>query len=173
MSYAQVIRSRAERRRMVLAANEVAKLAYSDDSNVQDIKDKLSKTLNSILLGEQREGETISSALSRLYDNVEANSALVNKGQMPSVGLLTGFYDLDKILIGIEPEEFVLIAGRPGHGKSAFMMNLLRNMTLKQGRRAAIFSQDSTCNKHLGRQPMMSNERRDARLDRVRYRVVN
>lgn len=143
ISYSQVVKSRAERRRMVSFANEIAKLAYSDESQVADIKDKLSKMLNYILLGgEQSEGENISVALSRHYDKVLNNSQALANGSEASIGLRTGFDDLDRILVGIEPEELILVAGRPGHGKSALLMNLLRHMTMKQGCRAAIFSQE-------------------------------
>jgi replicative DNA helicase len=141
-SYAQVVRSRAERRAMVQVANEIAKLSYSDESEVPEIRDKLSKMLNAILLGEQRDGESISSVLSRHYDKVLSNSQAIANSKPVDVGLMTGFHDLDHILIGIEAEELVIIAGRPGHGKSAILMNLLRAMTLKQQKHAAIFSQE-------------------------------
>lgn len=56
------------------------------------------------------------------------------------IGVPTGFTDLDDMTAGFQKSEFIVIAGRPSHGKTAFSMNIARNAAVDHGKSVAIFS---------------------------------
>lgn len=55
-------------------------------------------------------------------------------------GLQTGFRDLDEILTGFQPSNLIILAARPSMGKTAFALNLARNVAVDQGKGVAVFS---------------------------------
>ena len=63
----------------------------------------------------------------------------LNKGEM--TGISTGFYKLDKITSGLHPNELIIIAARPGMGKTAFALNLATNMAIS-GKTVALFNME-------------------------------
>jgi replicative DNA helicase len=56
------------------------------------------------------------------------------------MGVPTGFYDLDKLLGGLQPSDFLIIAGRPGTGKTAFMLSAAKIAAQSYKKHVAIFS---------------------------------
>src|SRR6185295_1991230 len=55
-------------------------------------------------------------------------------------GVPTGFVDFDKMTAGLQPSDLIIVAGRPGMGKTAFALNLATNAALQTGKSVAIFS---------------------------------
>jgi replicative DNA helicase len=56
------------------------------------------------------------------------------------VGVPTGFIDLDKMTGGLQPSDLLIVAGRPGGGKTAWMLTVANNAALLHKKRVAIFS---------------------------------
>lgn len=56
------------------------------------------------------------------------------------IGVPTGFTELDEYTAGFQKSEFIVIAGRPSHGKTALSMNIARNAAVDHGKSVAIFS---------------------------------
>lgn len=79
---------------------------------------------------------TIGQALTSAADRAELLDRDVHEGRI----VRTGFKDLDARLIGLLPGRLVLVAARPGVGKSALVQNLLLHAAVKQGRTAALFT---------------------------------
>ena len=52
----------------------------------------------------------------------------------------TGFIDLDKMLTGLQPSDLLIIAGRPGQGKTGFLLSIAKNAALTHKKHVAIFS---------------------------------
>ena len=52
----------------------------------------------------------------------------------------TGFIDLDKMLTGLQPSDLLIIAGRPGQGKTGFLLSIAKNAGLTHKKHVAIFS---------------------------------
>ena len=63
-----------------------------------------------------------------------------NKGEI--TGLATGFYDIDKITSGLQPNELIVIAARPGMGKTAFALNLATNIATNLKKSVALFNME-------------------------------
>jgi len=85
-----------------------------------------------------RDFRPISSVLSQVYDQIEERYQ--HRGEM--VGIPTGFADLDKLLGGLQPADLIIIAGRPGMGKTSLALSILRHATIKHKLCSALFSME-------------------------------
>ena len=79
----------------------------------------------------KRVAETIDETLGRFVE--------IQDGTAPK-GLMTGFYDLDEITSGLQPGQMVIIAARPGCGKSTLAVDIMRHLSIHEGIPTAIFS---------------------------------
>jgi replicative DNA helicase len=82
-----------------------------------------------------------------------------------TVGCQTGFRDLDNIISGFQPSNLVILAARPSMGKTAFALNIARNVAVDQGKGVAVFSLEMSNMEVVNR--MMCSE---ARVDSWRVR---
>lgn len=132
--YARKVRDYADRRALLKACEGIARAAYDAESA------KLAVAQSASLL----EGVTATSGT-----GLEPTSALVD-GYIPSLtewldgerdvwGIPTGIHDLDELTGGLERGEFVIVAGRPGMGKSALVAQIARHVA-ETGLGVAFFS---------------------------------
>ncbi len=136
-AYGRIVEAAAIRRRMLGAANEIAKLAYKEDSSVEQVMDEAEKAVFGVSERRStRDLQSIQQALSDYYDRIDQ---LVNRG-VDTYGVPTGFIDLDRLLGGLQPSDLLIVAGRPGMGKTAFMISAAKNAAQKHKKHVAIFS---------------------------------
>ena len=122
---------------MLSAANEIAKLAYQQDTSVDTVMDDAEKAVFGVSERRTtRDLRNIREVLSEYYDRMDQ---LANR-DAESLGVPTGFLDLDRLLGGLQPSDFLIIAGRPGTGKTAFMLSAAKNAAQKFKKHVAIFS---------------------------------
>ena len=136
-AYGRIIEENSIRRRMLSAANEIAKLAYREDHSVDSVMDEAEKAVFGVSERRMtRDLQPIQQALSEYYDRIDQLS-----GRDEDVyGVPTGFIDLDRLLMGLQPSDFIIIAGRPGMGKTAFMLSAAKNAAQTHKKHVAIFS---------------------------------
>jgi replicative DNA helicase len=84
----------------------------------------------------KQEVQPIRNVLSAYYDRVGDLAATAGEIR----GVPTGFIDLDKILAGLQPSDLLIIAGRPGQGKTGFLLSVAKNAALVHKKHVAIFS---------------------------------
>ena len=138
-AYGRMIEQTAVRRRMLEAANRIAKLAYQEDSGLDAVMDEAEKAVFGVSERRMtRDLQPIRQVLSDYYDRI----SLISQRGDEMVGTPTGFIDLDKLLSGMQPSDFLIIAGRPGTGKTAFMLSAARNSALGYKKHVAIFSME-------------------------------
>ena len=104
---------------MINAANQIAAVAYNERTNVDDVMDQAEKAVFNV--SERRlkhDLQPISSVLSEYYDRIDD----LAKRPDEIYGVPTGFIDLDKMLTGLQPSDLLIIAGRPGQGKTGFLL---------------------------------------------------
>jgi replicative DNA helicase len=136
-AYGRIVEGNAIRRRMLAAANEIAKLAYQSESSVDTIMDEAERTVFGVSERRTtRDLRKIQEVLSEYYDRVDA---LATRGA-DTFGVPTGFTDLDRLLGGLQPSDLLIVAGRPGMGKTAFMLSAAKNAAQKFKKHVAIFS---------------------------------
>ena len=136
-AYGRIVEENAIRRRMLNAANEIARLAYREDNNIETVLDGAEKAVFGVSERRMtRDLQTIQQVLSDYYDRIDQ---IANRGE-DYIGVPTGFIDLDRLLMGLQPSDFILIAGRPGMGKTAFMLSAAKNAAQTHKKHVAVFS---------------------------------
>lgn len=136
--YGRLIRRAAILRRLIDTGGEIARLAYSDQADVDDVLDQAESLVFSVSASHKGgEGpQEIKTAVSKYYDRLEYLSK--NKGIL--VGIPSGLSDLDKLLGGFQRSKLYILAGRPGMGKTSFALNVALQAAQKWQKKVAIFS---------------------------------
>ena len=136
-SYGHIVEGHSIRRKMINAANEIASMAYNEEALVDIVMDEAEKAVFNV--SERRlkhDLVPISSVLSDYYDRIDD----LAKRDEDIFGVPTGFIDLDKLLSGLQPSDLLIIAGRPGQGKSGFLLSIAKNAGLTHKKHVAVFS---------------------------------
>ena len=135
-SYGHIVEENSIRRKMINAANQIASLAYKGDA-VESAMDAAEKAIFNV--SEKRlkhDLQPIRSVISDYYDRIDD----LSKRPDDFHGVPTGFYDLDKMLGGLQPSDLLIVAGRPGQGKTGFLLSIAKNAALTHKKHVAIFS---------------------------------
>jgi replicative DNA helicase len=136
-SYGHIVESHSIRRKMINAANSIASMAYNEDSTVDNVMDEAEKAVFNVSERRLRHDlQPISAVLSEYYDRIDD----LAKRDEEIFGVPTGFIDLDKMLGGLQPSDLLIIAGRPGQGKTGFLLSVAKNAALTHKKHVAIFS---------------------------------
>ena len=126
--YARIIYEHAQLRRMIGAANEINQLGYSIPHDVPAAVDRAEQILFEAAGHVRRTGiSTLEDVLSIGLDRLEK---LYDSGETIT-GVPTGFADLDKSLLGLQPGALYIVGARPAMGKSAFALNLAAHAALR------------------------------------------
>jgi replicative DNA helicase len=136
-SYGRLVEETSVRRRMLSAAQNIAKLAYQEDTGIEAVMDEAEKAVFGVSERRMtRDLQTIRQVVGDVYDRID----LLYHRPEEILGVPTGFYDLDKLLGGLQPSDFLIIAGRPGTGKTAFMLSAAKTAAQSHKKHVAIFS---------------------------------
>ena len=136
-AYGHLVEETSVRRRMLEAANQIAKLAYQQESSIEAVMDEAEKSVFGVSERRMtRDLQSIQQVLSDYYDRIDQ---LAQRGE-DTFGVPSGFIDLDRLLGGMQPSDFLIIAGRPGTGKTAFMLSAAKNAAQTHKKHVAIFS---------------------------------
>ena len=132
---AKIVAEYSRRRRMIVKAREIEALAGDVMNDIANVESEAVQGFTDIT---QVEEENIKSA----KDGMLEVAALIDKRyNRKGDCILTGLADVDRRIVAIEPGQLVVIAGRPGHGKSAFATTMAYNLLIK-GKRILIFSME-------------------------------
>ena len=136
LEYAELIKEKAMLRRLGQVGMEITKTAYTDVRTAEEIMDEAeAKVLNlskNILKNSIIDMKTASLDEMKRIDNVTAN-----RGK--TLGIPTGFVDLDRMTSGLNNSDLIILAARPAMGKTAFALNLALNAA-KEKKNVLIFS---------------------------------
>ena len=136
--YAEIVKDRANMRRLIKMAETTANECYSLKDSSANI---LSNVENQVLELSQSGGNGDDfTPIREVVDNVLRNIRKASKQQGNITGVPTGFLDLDDMLTGLHGSELILIAARPAMGKTAFVLNIAEYVILKTDVPVAIFN---------------------------------
>lgn len=126
--YAKIVREKA----VLRALNEVATEILRDVADTtMEPKELLARTEQRIFaVADRRGGRRVRKIDDVLFDAMDAIDARVEGG---APGLPTGFADLDTLLGGLQDSELIILAGRPGMGKTAMALNILEHASCECG----------------------------------------
>ncbi|HUD44813.1 MAG TPA: replicative DNA helicase [Patescibacteria group bacterium] len=135
--YAQIVKENAVKRALIHAATEVAELGFQEDKDVKELLDKAESSIFSISQAHiKRNFIPIRETLTESFDRLEELHRL-GEGLR---GVPTGFTDLDKMLSGMQKSNLLILAARPGQGKTALVVNIAQYVSLIQKKAVGIFS---------------------------------
>ena len=135
--YAHIVERTAILRRLIEAAGKIAGLAYGEAEDVDVVVDRAEQILFDVSQRRISQGLTsIKRLLTEYYDRIE----YLHQHQGEMVGLPTGFIDLDRLLGGMQRSDLIIVAGRPGMGKSSLGLSVANNTALKHRAVVAFFS---------------------------------
>ena len=136
-AYARIVEETSVRRRMLKAANEMAKLAYQEDKDIESIINSVEQTVFNISERRtKRDLLPIQAVISEYYDKVSMLSARSDE----IFGVPTGLIDLDRLLGGMQKSDLLIVAGRPASGKTGFLLTVAKNTAIIHKKHVAIFS---------------------------------
>ncbi len=135
-SYGRMVEQTSIRRRLLEAVSEIARLAYDETMPVDQVVDRSEQSLFGVSQQRStRDMQPIQEVVQRYYDRVEYLYA--HRGE--PMGVPTGFRDMDRLLGGFQRSDLLILAARPGVGKTSLMLTFSLKAAEK-GRATAIFS---------------------------------
>lgn len=135
--YIKIVKDKAILRNLIETATDIITNAYEEDEDITHILDvSEQKIMNVVKERQTSDFIHIKDAIAVAQENLEK----LSQNQSAITGLPTGFYDLDKATAGLHPGEMIIIAARPGMGKTAFALNIATNAAQKTKKAIAIFN---------------------------------
>jgi replicative DNA helicase len=135
--YGRIVERTALRRRLLNAASEIAQLAYEESDEIDQTIDQAEQALFGVSQRRiSRDMVPIAEAIRQYYDRIEY--LYEHRGE--PLGIPTGFVDLDKMLGGLQRSDLIIVAARPGVGKTSLMLNVALNAARRFHQRVAVFS---------------------------------
>jgi replicative DNA helicase len=135
-SYGRLVEEAAVRRRLLDAASDIARFAYDERLPVAQVVDHSEKALFGVSQKRStRDLQPIQEIVPRYYDHIE--NLYAHRGEL--MGVPSGFRDLDKIMGGFQRSDLLILAARPGVGKTSLMLTFALHAAEKR-KTVAIFN---------------------------------
>lgn len=135
--YARIVAEKYLQRELIRISNEVIQEAFEDTTDVFDLLDRTEASLYNVSQSNFRRGyEDMASLVKQAVEEIE--EARKHEGHIS--GVPTGFTQLDNVTAGWQRSDLIIIAARPGMGKTAFVLTLARNIAVDYKRAVAVFS---------------------------------
>ena len=125
--HAEIVRDKSILRRLISISTEIAQKAYDGNIETKEQLDQAEKNIIQITTTQTTTDYTMANDM--LGETIDKLQSVAN-GECTACGVPTGFCDLDKMTLGLHPSDFIIIAGRPSMGKTAFSLNLVQNVAL-------------------------------------------
>lgn len=134
--HSRIILQKFIQRSLIKISSEIIEESYDDATDVFDLLDKAESKLYEVTQGNiKRSSETAQSLVIQAKKRIEE---IANKEGLS--GIATGFDKLDKLTSGWQPSDLIIIAARPGMGKTAFVLSMARNVAIDGNHPVALFS---------------------------------
>lgn len=136
-NYASMVKEKYVKRELIALSNEVGNLAFDESKEVNEILDSAEQQVMAISQTHaRRDFFPIKQTLVESFDRLDE----LQKSGGELRGLPTGFADLDRMTAGLQKSNLVILAARPGTGKTAFAVNIAQYATVIAKKRVGIFS---------------------------------
>ncbi len=173
--YAQIVRDRAMLRALAEAATEISNVVYEGAGEAESILELAERKIYALRHGRTLGGLTsLSAILQNLY--LQMSEAAASESAVP--GEETGLTDIDRRILGLQKGDLVLIASRPGMGKTSIGLNIALNVAKTSGKTVAVFSLEMS-REQMAMRLLSSQSRIDGkklqtgRLDENEWRRIN
>ncbi len=140
MTYADIVLEKYYIRSLLLASREIVEMAESGTVGANSLLENAEQKIYDI-----RQGKDVTGL--HLLDDVIKSETFVRLSKISDpetrkdfVGIPTGFSELDRIITGLNKSDLIIVGARPGMGKTAFALNVARNVTMQAGKTVCFFS---------------------------------
>ena len=161
--YSKIVLEKSILRTLIQVSHEVSKNASQDNQDVDDILDAAESAIFNISEKRLKGGfEELSSMLHQTFEELDKIAA--KPGSV--TGVASGLMDLDNITSGFHPGELIIVAGRPGMGKTALALSMARNAAVMDNVGIGMFSLEMA-NHQLAMRLLCAEGRVDSHLVRT------
>lgn len=135
--YIQIVERQALRRKLLTIVQEIGQHVLEESEHIEEILDFSEQRILSVANSKKTgQFKTMSDILELTFEHLET----LQQQEGGVTGLTTGFRDLDEQTSGLHGGDLIIVGARPAMGKTAFALNLARNVALKNDAAVAIFS---------------------------------
>ncbi len=135
--YAQIVKEKSTRRKIIFAANGILESAYTGEGGADTVLDRAEQAIFSIA------DDSVHTGFVALHDLIESSHTAIDKlqsGEGVVTGVPSGFVDLDKLTRGFQAADLVLVAARPSMGKTALVLNMAQHLGVNTDMTVGVFS---------------------------------
>ena len=137
--YIRIVEDKAILRRLIDEATAIITNSYNTSNNISEVIEEAEKKIFDVSKSlRSTEFKSIQDVLYKTQADLEKLAA--NKGDI--TGIPTGYYELDKLTSGFHPHELIIVAARPGMGKTAIALNFVTNMAINSKKTVALFNME-------------------------------
>jgi len=137
LEYADIVKDKALLRNITDACHDITEMAILGEYGAMKILEAAEQRVYSL---RQDRSKTALIDISKIMIDVYKHISDAAKSGDGMPGLTSGFPDLDKMLLGLNASDLIMIASRPGMGKTAIALNIALHVARKSGKQVAIFS---------------------------------
>ena len=137
-AYAEILQEKYYLRSLILSSREIGDAAASPDASAKELLELAEQRIYDIREGRDSGGLLpVSTVVMETFDRLQK---LSGENKKDYLGISTGYGDLDRMITGLNKSDLILIAARPGMGKTAFALNIAANVALRGNKTVAVFS---------------------------------
>ncbi len=136
-AYGRIVEENSIRRSMLEAANQIAKMVHKEDTSLEVVLDESEKAVFGV--SERRMTRDLTPIDKVLTEYIDHMTDLAGRDE-EILGVPTGFLDLDRLLGGLQKSDLIIVAGRPGMGKTGLALSIAKNAAQTHKKHVAVFS---------------------------------
>ncbi len=139
--YAQIVRNNSILRKLIYAATEIATMGYEVPEDLSSTVDRAQQLIFEVYKdfsgsSEKAKVAVMKNVVTEAYELIEA----LHEAKSDISGIPSGYIDYDQLTSGFQNSDLVIIAARPGMGKTSFVLGMARNVAMLEKIPVAIFS---------------------------------
>jgi replicative DNA helicase len=161
--YAKIVREKAILRELIQSAQRILQSALKPEGSTDDVLDEAERAIFRVAEDRLRTGflplKTVAEKSLKTIEELTERREMVT-------GIPSGFLQLDEMTAGLQPNDLVILAARPGMGKTTLALNIAESASIRHGKRVGVFSLEMSHHQLFFR--MLCS---DARVDAHRLRT--
>ncbi len=134
--YAEIVRKKGVLRGLIESSEEISQLGYKEEEDIDELLDEAEQKVLSIARISGKQFQNIKDALEEAWERFDR----LHNTKTELRGIPTGFGELDSLLSGFQKSDLIILAARPSVGKTAFALDIARNIACKHNIPVGIFS---------------------------------
>ena len=142
VTYADIIRKRSVLRKLISATSNINSTIFNPEGKSSEEVLELAEQIVFEIAEQDGRGKKSYQNIAAYSDEVMEMMQVLAESKGAVTGIPTGYYDLDKLTAGFQPSDLIIVAGRPGMGKTSFAVNIAEHAAIHEKRSVAIFSME-------------------------------